>query len=1126
MVNFDPQAITAEFQIGGTWYDTWAGVDLASRIRGGDSIRLTRGYVDQQSSYTPTSAAFTLNNRDGLFSPENANSSLYGKIKQNLPVRLGVQDDSGTWDEHLRMPDFDISSPGQKMYTADKASLDVTGDIDIRIEFSATYLRNRRQTMAGKYVTTGNQRAWFLELRSDGQFALSTSPDGTIGALLTNTSGVVIGPTAGRVAIRVTLDVNDGAGNRVYRWYISDSIDGTWTLFASATVAGTTSIFNSSSALEVGSANDASGPFADSRQWAGRIHAFQLYNGIAGTLVADFRPQGRGVGQGITWADTCASPNTWLSVGGNIRLASDRIRFAGEISELPEEWDVTGTDRFVRTTAASIGQRYLNNKGPLASAIYRLYRNRAGMQAYFPLEDEAGSPVAANAVEATRPGKIYSCTFGSAVGLNGSAGALTLNSAPNVSKAVFYTTLPLAATGTSTIIFYFKLDTLPAADQVFMTLNLAPGVMTRWTFVIGAATYKFIGYDSVGTEIYNSGAVAFGSGASPLDQWVGMQLLYTQDGANVRFQTAWHAIGTSTFYSHFGGGTTTAGTLGRGIGRVVFDTPDAAFAGTQLAHVMVSSGSLALNTSNFANASIGYAGETAGRRMQRLATEEGEYFEWVGDLDNTQLVGPQTPDRLISNFTSAAEVDGGLFGDIRDFKGWRYITRAALGNRQGLNLSYAGSLLDATPKPTTGNRYTVNDFTASRPSGSSARYVADDDRPLSINDPDDSTRPGVGRYEQTASFNAYTDDQLYTLASARVGIGTWPESRIPNVSVSLHRDEVTGDPGTLTDVISLDAGDPLAITQLDDAPMSSRDRLLLGFGYTETIGQAGTWGWVANTVPAGPYQVPILGTTDVNGEPRMDADFGGHVQVHGAYAAGATSVILRTDQDFDGKQVIDSTSFPAEFPCNFDIAGEQVTMTACTAPSSTAALLQGTFEAGAGGVTGWDVSGGTIAASAVFAHGGTQSALLTVTGAPASAFIRTGSAGAAPVTAGKSYTLGAWVRSVALLADVRAFINWYNAAGSQISTPTSGAASLASGSWVQRTLTATAPDGAVAARYGTLILGSPAAGTLLYSDDITFTSTGYVYQTATLTRAVNSISKAQVDGEEVHLWEPFILGMA
>ena len=118
------------------------------------------------------------------------------------------------------------------------------------------------------------------------------------------------------------------------------------------------------------------------------------------------------------------------------------------------------------------------------------------------------------------------------------------------------------------------------------------------------------------------------------------------------------------------------------------------------------------------------------------------------------------------------------------------------------------------------------------------------------------------------------------------------------------------------------------------------------------------------------------------------------------------------------------------------------------------------------------------------------------------------------------------MRSVALLADVRVFINWYNAAGSQISTPTSGAASLASGSWVQRTLTATAPDGAVTARYGTLILSSPAAGAVLYSDDITFTSTGYVYQTATLTRAVNSISKAQVDGEEVHLWEPFILGMA
>ena len=1127
MTAFDPESITAEFQVAGTWYDEYAGVNLASRIRGGDSIRITRAYVDQQSSYTPSNVACTLNNRDGLFSPENALSPLYGKIGQNLPIRLGVQDDAGTWDEYLRMPDFDVISPAQKMSTADKASLDITGDIDIRIEFTATYLRNRRQNLAAKYLVSGNNRSWHLELRSDGQFAFLTSPDGTLTNALTNTSGVVIGESAGRIAIRVTLDVNNGAGGRVYTWYASDSIDGTWTQFATATVAGTTSIFSGTSAVEVGSANSASGPFGpdDSRQFAGRIHAFQVYNGIGGTLVADFRPQGRGVGQ-VSWADTCASPNTWEITGDNIRLASDRIRLAGEISELPEEWDLTGADRYVRISAATIGKRYLSNKSPLGSAIYRLYRNRLDMMAYFTMEDQAGATQAANVIESFRPGALTQCTFGSTTGLDGSAGALTLTSAPNVSKAILNSKLPLTPTGTTTIVFYFNLATLPAADATLAVLWMAPGTVSKWDFRISSTTFRFVAYDNTVTEIYNTGPVLFGSGASPLDQWIGMQILLTQSGGNIQLDTVWHAVGTEIFYTHQLGGTTFAGTLGRGISRAQFQTPDVAYAGAQIAHVIISAeNNLNFASYAFAQASKGYSGETAGRRMVRLADEEGEFFEWVGDIDDTAPVGPQTPDRLVNLFTSAAAVDGGLFGDIRDTKGWRYVTRAALGNRHGLELSYAMSHLDATPKPTTGDRYTVNDFTASRPAGSSARYVADDGRPKNINDPDHPTTPGVGRYELTGAFNAATDDQLYGLSSAQVAIGTWPESRIPNLSVALHRDEVSEDAGTVYDVIAADFGDPVGLVGLDDAPMAGGDRRMVVFGYTETIGQGGTWGWVSNTVPAGPYQVPILGTTDVNGEPRMDADFENHVQIHGAYSTSATSIILRTDQDFAAKQVIDSTSYSAEFPCDLNLAGEQVTMTACTAPSSSAAIVAGTFEAGVGGSSGWNASGGSIADSAVFAHGGTQSALLTVSGSPTSANIRPMAANAAPVTEGKSYTFTVWVRSVALLSSVSAFINWIDASGATLSTSSGSASSLSSGAWASRTVTATAPAGAVAARYGPSVGGSPANGTLLYVDDATFTSTGYVYQTATVTRDVNNINKAQVDGTEVHLWETFNLGM-
>lgn len=1137
MATFDPSKIHAEFQIGTDWFSSFGGNDLAGQVRGSGQIRVTRGFVDQQSSFTPSSAGFTLNNRNGMFSPENAYSPLFGFIKQNLPVRLGVQTPANTWDEHVRLPDVNFinnvagGSSTQKMYTADKASLDITGDIDIRIEFTPLYTRVRRQSLCGKYVPTGNQRAWFIEIRNDGQLALLTSPDGTLTNALTNTSGVVLAADVGRIAIRVTLDVDNGAGSRVYRWYTAPSIDGTWTQISSATVAGTTSIFNSSSALEVGTANDGSGPFTDNVQFAGKVHAFQLYSGIAGTLVADFRPQGKGIGQGISWADTCASPNTWLMQGDNLRLASDRIRFNGEITSLPETWDVTGNDRYVQTAATSLAGRYVSNKGALNSAIYRLYRNRTDLVGYWPLEDASGSTQAANAVDATKPGILTQCVFGGATGLDGSAGSLTLSSAPNVSRAVFNAVFPTTTSGSSTILFYFRLDTLPpAGDNLFMTLNMAPGAALRWQFTISDTSYTWSSYDLTGNQTYASGAVLFGSGASPVDQWIGMQMSFQQEGGNIRFTTTWHAVGSGIFYTHFAGGTTTAGQLGRGITRAIFGTPVSAFAGAQLAHVMIGTGAnLSLGTSSFANASKGWADEVAGRRMQRLAREEGEFFEWVGDLDITGLMGPQAPDRLLNLFTSAAQVDGGLFGDIRDTRGWRYVTRAAMGNRRSLTLDYSASELDATPSPVTDNRYLVNDYTATRPSGSSARYEANDGRPLSTADPDDPVRPGAGRYEQSGAFNAADDDQLYSLASAQVAVGTWPGSRIPNVGVSLHRDEISPS-GTLTEqqaqnVFAQDFGDTVTLTGLASAPMAPDDKDLLTFGYTETIGQAGTMGTVMNTMAAGPYQVPVLGTTDVNGEPRMDADFGHHVDVHGAYSSSATSVRLRVDQDFAAKKLIDSAGYPAEFPCDWNIAGERVTMTACTAADSNAMIIPGTFEVADGGTGPWDVSGGTLAASSVFAHGGTQSALITVAGSPSSAFMRPNSVSGAPVVAGKFYTVTVWVRSTVNLTDVHAFISWYNGSGVQISTDQASLTALTAGSWVQRTFTSDAAGGAVTARPGVLIGSSPANGTLLYVDDLTFTTTEYVFHTATLTRGVNGISKALADATEVHLWDPFELGL-
>jgi hypothetical protein len=74
-------------------------------------------------------------------------------------------------------------------------------------------------------------------------------------------------------------------------------------------------------------------------------------------------------------------------------------------------------------------------------------------------------------------------------------------------------------------------------------------------------------------------------------------------------------------------------------------------------------------------------------------------------------------------------------------------------------------------------------------------------------------------------------------------------------------------------------------------------------------------------------------------------------------------------------------------------------------------------------------------------------------------------------------------------------------------------------------VTATCPAGAAYAQYGSTLTGSPVAGSLLYTDAVTFTATDVSYQDATITRAVNSVVKALPAGAEIHIATPGRFGL-
>lgn len=78
----DELAITVEIELDAVW------TDITEFVYVRDGIVITRGRADEGSATEPSTCRFTLNNRDGRFSPRNPVGIYYGVIGRNTKVRL------------------------------------------------------------------------------------------------------------------------------------------------------------------------------------------------------------------------------------------------------------------------------------------------------------------------------------------------------------------------------------------------------------------------------------------------------------------------------------------------------------------------------------------------------------------------------------------------------------------------------------------------------------------------------------------------------------------------------------------------------------------------------------------------------------------------------------------------------------------------------------------------------------------------------------------------------------------------------------------------------------------------------------------------------------------------------
>lgn len=583
-----------------------------------------------------------------------------------------------------------------------------------------------------------------------------------------------------------------------------------------------------------------------------------------------------------------------------ISVAGYGYRFHGEISAWPTVWDFSGNDAWTRVQAAGITRRLSQGIPPLEGPITRFVTSEdaPAAHAYWGLEDPEGSTSMASGLAG---GTAMVIEGASTPTLAANTDFVTSSALPVLNNGSFRG-VPIAYAGTSWY-SYFLLSVPDAGDTNDTTLLrlLTTGSAYRWELrLFSDGTLVVRCFDNAGASLLTSSAGFALNGAPSI-----VEFNAVQDGSDVDWECTVTDFDSGVESSLTG---TLAGRTAGVVQQVQFNS-DRAAVSTAVGHFTLLSAPPAVDVVDVLR---GYAGETAGRRIERLCDEEGIPLTSVGDLDATEVMGSQTAGALLALLAECEAADLGYLHEPRDAYGLAYRTRESLyAQAAAAELAYTdiGGL-----EPVEDDQRTRNDVTVSRERGSSARYQADTG-PLSVLSPPD----GVGRYrESVPPLNVESDDQLAGHAEWRVTIGTIDEPRYPVVAVDLHK--LAG--AAKTAAVSVDVAD---LVTIDGTPVwvPAGGISALALGYTETIAPA-SWVVEFNCIPASPYDDVL----------KLDDDDLGRLDSETTTLAEDLDT-TETGVDYTGDTWITTATHPAEFPFSIVIGGEEMAVTSAVAGTFT-----------------------------------------------------------------------------------------------------------------------------------------------------------------------------------------------
>jgi hypothetical protein len=853
----DPLCPAVELFYGGMWNP------VVDDVNASDDVVIKRGRSDWSDTADPATCDLIFNNQDGRYSPRNPRSPLYGKIGRNTPLRVRI----GESDASLSLPGVN----GAYASTPDTAVLDITGDIDIRLDITPhAWVPDTHQVLATKYLSTGDQRSWGARLRDDGLLEFGWGTDGT-GATVTWYQSTVAPPVAsGRLAVGFTLDVDNGAAQHVVAFYTAPNIGGPWTQLGEVvTVSGTTSIFSGTARVAIGARDggDAAVFTVDSATFAGRVHALEVRNGIEGAVATgpDFTAQDAGT---RSFNDSAGLPWTLHDTA----VIEDRsVRSAGEVSAWPPRWD-SELDVRVPITASGIRRRLSQGASPLSSALYRGITGGdiTSPVAYWPCEDSAGAT-----------------SFGSALGHDpmkfvGDASKIKPASFDGAASSL---PIPVVSTGAR---FDGTVPEYPASNFARgMTLVNIPdgGVPNAATVIrmrtIGGTTESWF------LDVLIDGGLRLRcfahGGATLVDQTVGFRIngttgllwiLLEQVGSDIDWQIGHAAIDSPSAVSF--SGTLAGQSFGRVHQMIIGQNKD--LDGVAVGHVHVLHTEEFWDILRFAKA---WNGDSARARVLRLAAEEN--VPLTADGGDTVTVGPQRPAAFLELVDEAADTDLALLGDRRDSLALHFRSPESLYNQvPALTLDYSSGEVSAPFEPQEDDQNTRNDIVVNRTNGSSARFVQQTG-PLSVQAPP----LGVGRYDESLTINVEDDAQLPDQAGWRLHLGTVDELRYPSVTVDL-----AANPHLIDTVTRLDVGDRITIANPPPwLPATVIDLIVLG--YTETL-NAFKWSITFNCAPGSPWNVWVLEDPDYS---RLDTSYS---ETTATFVSGTDTQLVVASGRFEG----------------------------------------------------------------------------------------------------------------------------------------------------------------------------------------------------------------------------------